>query len=94
MNLDPRSRNLNSELALRIDSPALGRQMTTLFDDATTLDQAWRVGLDEPGDVKSGLHWDGVVDGQPIRYTDEPLASVWRRWFVRLLGRLAPEDLL
>ena len=94
MNLDPRSRHLNSELALRIDSRTLGRQMTTLFDDATTLDQAYRVGLDEPGDAKAALHWDAVVDGRPIRYTDEPLASAWRRWFVRLLGRLAPEDLL
>jgi putative cardiolipin synthase len=94
MNLDPRSRHLNSELALRIDSRTLGRQMTTLFDDATTLDQAYRVGLDEPGNAKAALHWDAVVDGRPIRYTDEPLASAWRRWFVRLLGRLAPEDLL
>lgn len=94
MNLDPRSRLLNSELALRIESPALGREMTTLFDDATTPDQAYRVGLDVPGDPTSALHWDAVVDGRPTRYTDEPLAGAWRRWFVRLLGRLAPEDLL
>ncbi len=94
MNLDPRSRHLNSEVALRIDSRELGRQMTTLFDESTTLDQAYRVELDEPGNAKSALHWDGVVNGQPVRHTREPLASVWRRWFTRLLGGLAPEDLL
>ena len=42
MNLDPRSRHLNSEVALHIDSRELGQQMTTLFDEATSLDQAFR----------------------------------------------------
>jgi len=94
MNLDPRSRSLNSEVALQIDSPELGRQLTGLFDEATTLEEAFRVGLDEPGNPQSSLHWDGIENDQPVRYTSEPLASEWRRWVVRLLGALTPEDLL
>jgi putative cardiolipin synthase len=94
MNLDPRSRHLNSEVALRIDSRELGRQMTTLFEEATTLEQAFRVALDEPGDPDAPLHWDGIVDGRAVRYTSEPLASLWRRWVTRLLWAWAPEGLL
>ncbi len=94
MNLDPRSRHLNTEVALRIDSRELGQQLTTLFDEATTLDQAFRVNLDEVGDANASLHWDAIENDRPVRYTGEPLASEWRRWVVRLLGALAPEDLL
>jgi putative cardiolipin synthase len=94
MNLDPRSRRLNSELALRIDSGELGRQMVALFEEATELGQAFKVGLDEPANAKSSLHWDALEQGQPIRYRIEPLASGWRRWATRLLWIWAPEDLL
>jgi hypothetical protein len=65
-----------------------------LFDEATTPDQAFRVSLDEPGNAKAPLHWDGVENDQPVRYGSEPLASLWRRWVTRLLGVLAPEELL
>jgi putative cardiolipin synthase len=94
MNLDPRSKHLNSEVALRIDSVDLGRQLAALFDEATTPDQAFRVSLDEPGNAKASLHWDGTEDDQPVRYASEPLASLWRRGVTRLLGAFAPEELL
>lgn len=94
MNLDPRSRDLNGEVALRIDSAELGRQMTTLFDESTELDQAYRVELDEPRNEKANLHWDAIVNGQPVRYTHAPLASLWRRLFIRIFGDLVPEGLL
>ncbi|MDL2337126.1 MAG: phospholipase D family protein [Pseudomonadota bacterium] len=94
MNLDPRSKHLNSEVALRIDSRELGQQLVTLFDEATTLDQAFRVGLDEPGNAQASLHWDAIENDSPVHYAREPLASAWRRWVSRLLGGLAPEDML
>ena len=94
MNLDPRSKHLNSEVALRMDSLDLGRQLAALFDEATTPDQVFRVALDEPGNAKASLHWDAIENDQPARYASEPLASAWRRWLTRLLGGLAPEDLL
>lgn len=94
MNLDPRSRQLNTEVALRLESRELGRQLTGLFDDAVTLDQAFRVELDEPGNAGAALHWESIEDGRPVRYAREPLASEWRRWVARLLGALAPEAFL
>ena len=94
MNLDPRSARLNTEVALRIDSQELGRQLVALFDEATMLDQAFRVGLDEAGNVDAPLHWDAVESNLPMRYAGEPLAGAGRRWIVRILGALVPEDLL
>ena len=94
MNLDPRSRALNSEVALKIDSRRLGMQLRGLFDEATALEESFRVGLDKPGDAEAPLHWDGIEDGRPIRYIHEPLTSAWRRWSTHLLGVLAPEELL
>lgn len=94
MNLDPRSARLNTEVALRIDSQELGQQLVALFNEATMLDKAFRVGLDESGNVNAPLHWDAIENDLPVRYTGEPLASPGRRWMVRILGALVPEALL
>ena len=94
MNLDPRSRLSNTEVALSIQSAALGKQLGTLFDRATSPDQAFRVELTEPGNADSPLVWIGREHGQPVRYEREPLASWWRRAESSLLGALAPEELL
>jgi putative cardiolipin synthase len=94
MNLDPRSRLLNTEVALLARSRELGEQLRGLFDEAVTPNQAFRVELDVAGDAAAALHWDAVENGKPARYTREPLASEWRRWMVRLLGAIAPEEYL
>lgn len=94
MNLDPRSRQANTEVALLIESPALGEQIGTQFLDAVAPDQAFRVELAEPGDVNAPLVWIGEEDGKVVRYAGEPLASWWRRLTSSLLGALAPEALL
>jgi len=94
MNLDPRSQGVNSEVALRIDSRALGQQISRLFDDATAPDQVFKVELDQAGNAASFLHWDALENGRSVRYLHEPLAGTWRRWVASLLGRLVPEDLL
>lgn len=94
MNFDPRSRLLNSELALQIDSAAFGQELGRLFDEATVPDQVFRVRLDEPENPLSALHWDSLEAGQPVRHGTEPLASPWRRFFTPILGALTPEDLL
>ncbi|MGE4340128.1 MAG: phospholipase D family protein [Pigmentiphaga sp.] len=94
MNLDPRSRQSNMEVAIRIESPELGGQLATLFEEATAPGEAFRVELTEPGNADSPLVWVGREDGQPVRYSREPLASWWRRTESSLLGALAPEELL
>lgn len=94
MNLDPRSRRLNTEIALRIDSPALGAQLGALFDEAVSLEQSFRVELSAPEDVASALVWTGIDEDGLRRYDREPLASAWRRFVSGFLGALAPEELL
>jgi putative cardiolipin synthase len=94
MNLDPRSRLSNSEIAVLIESPILAQQIGALFEEATSPEQAFGVELTELGDANAALAWRGSENGQPVRYEDEPLASWWRRLVAGLLGVLAPEELL
>lgn len=94
MNLDPRSRQGNTEVALLIESADLGAQIGTQFLEAIALDQAFRVELAEPGDALAPLVWIGEERGQEVRYTAEPLAGWWRRFTSSLLGALAPESML
>jgi putative cardiolipin synthase len=94
MNLDPRSRLSNTEVAVLIESAVLGEQLGVLFEEAASLDQAFRVELSEPGNENAPLAWTGEEDGKPVRYTSEPLASWWRRFISSVLGALAPEEML
>lgn len=94
MNLDPRSRRSNTEVAMLIDSDVLGGQLGALFDEAASPDRAFRVELAERGNENSDLAWVGQEEGKPVRYTSEPLASWWRRFIAGVLGALAPEELL
>lgn len=94
MNLDPRSRQSNTELAVLIESAALGDQIGALFEDAVSPEQAFSVELATPGDENAPLAWIGEEDGKVVRYASEPLASWWRRIVSGLLGTLAPEELL
>ena len=94
MNLDPRSRQVNTEVAVRIESPILGEQLGALFDEAVAPDQAFRVELAEPGNAAAALVWLGENDGKAVRLDSEPLASWWRHFVSGFLGGLAPEELL
>lgn len=94
MNLDPRSRLSNTEVAVLAESAVLGEQLGTLFDEATSFDHAFRVERTERGNEKLPLVWSGHEKGETVRYTSEPLASWWRRIVSGLLGALAPEELL
>ena len=94
MNLDPRSRLSNSEVAVSIESAVLGGQLAGLFDEAASPEQSFRVELTEPGNENAPLSWVGREEGRLVRYDSEPLASWWRRFVSAVLGALAPEELL
>jgi len=83
LNLDPRSIEINSEMGLMIDSPAMSEELATLiFDD---LDEfAYRVELDERG----RLQWRVIVDGLEVVETSEPQAGTWlkfKAWFLKIV---------
>ena len=87
MNLDPRSANLNTELALVIHSPALAGQVATMFDHATAPEVSYRVTLATPaqlaglryiGAPQSQLEWTDVENGEQRTYNFDPQAGLYR----------------
>ncbi len=70
-NFDPRSKDINTEMGMIIDSPGLGQEMVALFERDTSPENAWQVRLHEDG----ALYWvnsDETVTRQPAR-------SWWQR---------------
>lgn len=92
MNLDPRSRQSNTEVAVLLESPELGLRLGALFDEAVRPARAFRVQLVK-NDPSQPL-WVTEEAGTEVRYDREPLTGLWRRFLAKLLGVFAPEDLL
>lgn len=94
MNLDPRSRSHNTEVAVFAQSAVLGERLGKLFDESVLPSHTFFVTLAVSGDEDSALLWTGEVDGKTVRYTSEPLAGFWRRAAAAVLGFFAPDDML
>ncbi|MCC6196624.1 MAG: phospholipase D family protein [Burkholderiales bacterium] len=93
MNLDPRSRHTNTEVAVLIDSTALAASLRTLFEEAVHTTRAFRVQL-SAGEVSSrSLAWLAEDDGKIVRRSAEP-ASASRRLVSELLYLFTPDELL
>jgi putative cardiolipin synthase len=92
MNLDPRSRLQNTEVALFLESPELGARLGALLDIAVQPARAFRLTLETAGRDQT-LVWTTEEDGRAMRYDHEP-ASLWRRFLSTLLRAFAPEALL
>jgi phosphatidylserine/phosphatidylglycerophosphate/cardiolipin synthase-like enzyme len=87
MNLDLRSQLQNSEIALLIRSGSLARQAEDMAKPVLEQD-AYRMGLE-----------DGRVvwyppDGPPIRSRFEPDAGKGMQWLLKIIGPLAPDEML
>lgn len=93
MNLDPRSRRDNTEVAVLLQSAELGDRLAALFGEAVRPENAFHVVLAGPGPVHTKLEWVTEDHGQVVRYDHEP-AGLWRRFLSGLLSWFAPEDLL
>ncbi len=70
-NLDPRSRNINTEMGILIDSPELGEELADRIEYLMQPENSWRVQLDEDGKVIWVSH-DGTLTRQPAQ-------SFWQR---------------
>jgi putative cardiolipin synthase len=75
-NLDPRSADINTEAGLYVDSPELARQVIEYMDEGVRPENAYRVQLDEDGE----LYWVTRVDGNEVRYTEEPETTFGQRF--------------
>ena len=67
-NFSPRSRNLNLELGILVDSPEFGAQVGAVMDRVMAPDNAWQLALDETGRL-AWISADGTLTRQPARST-------------------------
>jgi putative cardiolipin synthase len=89
-NLDPRSRNLNTELAILVESPALAAKVAAFITAGMSLANSFRLELDEDDDVV----WVAEDQGSQIRFRRSPNAGLWHRLEADILSLLPIEELL
>lgn len=89
MNLDQRSKLLNTEMGVIVDCPDLAAAIAKTFATASAPDNAYRV------ELQSGhVTWTTEVNGQTKVFTSEPDATPQRRFILHILRVLPIEGLL
>lgn len=89
MNFDQRSRRLNTEIGLIIESRELAEQTAARFDALTQLDNSYTVERIPGGnDKRIGIVWKSRDAGVDKVYTTEPARSGWQRFIVHFLALL------
>lgn len=95
MNMDARSKLLNTEMGIIVDSAPLAEAVTRFFDVATLPSSAYQVVLIPQGAPHAGdLQWKASEDGEPVTFDHDPDATIQRRAEVQLLKLLPIEGLL
>jgi len=84
-NLDPRSRVINTEVALLVYSAPLAEQMLELLERDFKPQNSWRVILE--GDGKT-VAWVTQESAEVVRYHRPPATGFWRRFSARVVGVL------
>jgi cardiolipin synthase C len=89
MNFDQRSKRLNTEIGLIIESPELAQQICTRFASMTQPQNAYVVSLSAGKPPASRrLVWTTIEQGKVVEYTQEPARSWGQRMKARLLAFL------
>lgn len=70
-NMDPRSRYLNTELAILVDSPPLAAKVAAFIESDMSLANSFRLELDADGDVV----WVAEDHGSPVHFGSAPVAG-------------------
>jgi putative cardiolipin synthase len=89
-NLDPRSSGLNTEAGLYVESPELARQVIDYMDEGVSPHSAYRVILDDDGD----LRWIIEADGGRLDYDKDPMSRWWQRAVAKVIQLLPIEEQL
>jgi cardiolipin synthase C len=87
-NLDPRSRYLNTEIAVLVDSRALASKVVAFIDAGMDLGNSFRVSLDADGDVE----WTARDESGERHFHQAPVTSPWRRFKAEFLSLLPIEE--
>lgn len=89
LNMDGRSRRLNSELGIVMRSPAIAGQVTSLLDDISA-EGSYRLSLDAKGRIVWSI---GEGADERVWHTD-PHTTLLQRLDLKLLAPFAPEEML
>jgi putative cardiolipin synthase len=92
MNMDQRSKLLNTEMGIIVDSPALAVAVTHFFDTAIQPSSAYNVTLSKPHGGR--MQWQASENGKLVTYHRDPKASMKRRLEVDLLRFMPIEGML
>jgi putative cardiolipin synthase len=92
MNMDQRSKLLNTEMGIIVDSPPLADAVTKFFEAATLPSSAYHVTLSAPHSGR--LQWQATDGGKPVVYHRDPATTVKRRLEVGLLRFMPIEGVL
>jgi len=79
MNFDQRSKHLNTEIGLIIESPELAQQTAMRFESMVQPANAYALAWRALGNGGSQLVWGSQENGNAIEYTREPARSDWQR---------------
>jgi putative cardiolipin synthase len=93
MNFDQRSKRINTEIGLIIDSRELALETARRFDEMVKPENCYTLELRPsaaPG-RSSRLVWRTKENGQDVEYTREPARSEWQRVADKLLAILPIE---
>jgi cardiolipin synthase C len=91
MNFDQRSRSLNTEIGLIIDSPELAQQTAARFQSIVAPANSYALALQANGDGPAHLIWRTQENNIAVEYDLEPARSDWQRTKVQFLS-LIPLD--
>ena len=91
LNMDQRSKLLNTEMGIIVDSPALAKAVSDFFNTAALPANAYHVMIDP---AYHHLSWHALNRNKQISYRNEPEASMKRRMEVLFLRMLPIEGLL
>jgi putative cardiolipin synthase len=97
MNMDQRSKLLNTEMGIIVDSPALAKAVGDFFATAILPANAYRLSLESKDGAGGGsgqILWSTSEDGKPVTLTSEPGVGAMRRIEVLLLQMLPIDGLL
>jgi cardiolipin synthase C len=93
MNFDQRSKHLNTEIGLIIDSPVLAQKIAARFEAMVLPVNSYRLALRSNTSADpSKLLWQTQVEGKAVTYDTEPARSHWQRIKVNMLSLLPLDD--
>lgn len=79
VNMDPRSRNLNTELVAVINSQELNTYEADLFNILTSPENAYELSLEYDEDHEAKVVWKATIKGKERTFYNDGDASMWLR---------------